>query len=85
MTLKQLPNLALFTFKNPQDGSSKDQVWQKQFRQGTGVAKGLTIDYIAQAVKVGRKWTRGPLGQGGVGGRKRVNLVALRRSELVRR
>jgi len=82
MTLKQLPNLALFTFTRGIGHYPATQVWQKQFRPGTGYAEGLTLDYIAQAKKTPRGWTRGSIGMGGVGLRKKVLLVTTRRAKL---
>jgi hypothetical protein len=82
MTLKQLPNLALFTFNHEKEVFLQGAVWQKQFRKGTGPAKGLIIDYVAEAKKTRHGWTRGPHGMGGIGGRQKVTLVATRRAKL---
>lgn len=82
MTLEELPNLALFTFVREVEGYPTSQVWQKQFRPGTGPAEGLTIEYVAQAKKTARGWSRGSLGMGGIGGSEQVTLVMTRRATL---
>ncbi len=83
MTLNQLPNLALFIFSRGLDGYPPEQVWQKQFRRAkTSGGKWVTVDYIAQAKKTRYGWTRDSIGKGGLGGRQKVTLVAIRRVEL---
>ena len=82
MTLNELPNLALFTFKKDIAHYPPKQVWQKQFSTGNGIAKGLTIEYVAQAKKTPRGYTRGAFGIGGISGELSVLLVAQRKRSL---
>jgi hypothetical protein len=82
MTLKALPNLALFRFVKGISCYSASQVWQKQFSSGQGVAKGLVVTYIAQVRKVGRAWIREFVGIGGLNARKKVILVSTRKREV---
>lgn len=63
MTLSELPNLALFTFKEAKAPYQQTQVWQKQHNPGDG--RGNASEYAAEAISKDNSWTRGP---GGIGG-----------------